>query len=103
MDSVIFDTQKLIFEAEKIIFKDLNLNISDTEHFQYAGKTSWELWKDIKSRYKLSQSLDDLVLHHKSFGFDYIRNKGTQPIVGVTELLIQLNKKGTQIALATSG
>ncbi len=92
MDGVIFDTQKLIFASEKILFKKLNLNIADTEHHTYAGKTSWELWRTLKQKYDLPQTLEELVGTHRKFGFEYIKNKKPAPIKGVVELLNSLKE-----------
>lgn len=103
MDGVIFDTQKLIFASEKILFKKLNLNIADTEHHAYAGKTSWELWRTLKQKYDLPQTLEELVGTHRKFGFEYIKNKKPAPIKGTVKLLNSLKQNDIKTALATSG
>lgn len=103
MDGTLFNTQKYIHESERILFKELGISLAHKEHLKYTAQRSWEFWAQLKAEFSLQQELSELVTRHRQFGFDYIREKGVEPIAGVKDFLLQLHRIHIPMALASSG
>ncbi|GAH50966.1 unnamed protein product, partial [marine sediment metagenome] len=91
MDGVIIDSEPIHFKVEKKLFKNLGLAISDEEHHSFVGTVSRETWLYIKDKYKLNQSIEELVeMERVSYMDCLLSQENIKPIPGVTELIGEL-------------
>ncbi len=103
MDGVIIDSEPIHFEREKMLFRELGLSISDEEHNSFVGITGRDMWKRIKRKYNLEQSVDELVrfdrsqLNHYFFYPDKIKS-----IPGIKDLIEELSNHKIKLVLASS-
>ena len=102
MDGVIIDSEPFHWEVNKKIFKILGIRASKKDYKKYIGTSNTNMWTDLKSRYKLPQSIKKLVAMQGSGNVDFLRENQFGPIEGITELLFDLKKNNIVIALASS-
>ena len=103
MDGVIIDSEPLHFEVEKRLFKDLGLAISDQEHGSFVGTASTTMWRHLKDKYKLTQSVQELVEMERASYMDYLLSRENEgPIPGVAESIEDLYKNKVKLVVASS-
>jgi len=103
MDGVIIDSEPIHFKVEKELFKNLGLAISDEEYLSFVGTTSRALWLHMKNKYKLSQSVEELVEMEKANYMDYILSQGNEkPMPGVAQLIEELYRNKVKLVVASS-
>ena len=103
MDGVIIDSQPTYFRVEKRLFKDLGVAISDEEHHSFVGTTTRAMWMHIKGKYKLNQSIEELVEKERTSYMDYLLSKENEkPIPGVAELIEELYRNKVKLVVASS-
>jgi beta-phosphoglucomutase family hydrolase len=103
MDGVITDSEPIHFEVEKKLFKDLGLAISDEEHRSFVGTVSREMWSHIKDKYKLNQSVEELVEIERTSYMDYLLSQEKErPIPGVADLIEELYRNNVKLVVASS-
>lgn len=102
MDGVIIDSEPAHYEVNKIIFNNLNITVSDSEYSKFIGVSNPVMWKVLKERHGLQQSVEELVINQTNANLDYIRNSNEKPIPGVISLLKEIKSYGLSIGLASS-
>jgi len=103
MDGVIIDSEPIHFKVEKKLFKNLGLAISDEEHHSFVGTVSRETWLYIKDKYKLNQSIEELVeMEGVSYMDCLLSQENIKPIPGVTELIEELRRNNVKLVVASS-
>lgn len=103
MDGVIIDSEPIHFRVEKRLFEDLGLAISDDEHHSFVGTTSRWMWSYIKDKYKLNQSIEELVQMEATSYVDHLLSqKDKKPIPGVVDLIQELHGNNVRLAVASS-
>lgn len=102
MDGVIIDSEPLHFEADKIMMKGFGVEITDEELNAYVGVTDRRMWSELKEKYDLKVSLDELLKRQSWHKRQLFANRELQPVKGITELLFDLKKKGIATGLASS-
>jgi len=103
MDGVIIDSEPIHFKVEKKLFKNLGLVISDEEHHSFVGTVSRETWLYIKDKYKLNQSIEELVeMERVSYMDCLLSQENIKPIPGVAELIEELRRNNVKLVVASS-
>ncbi len=103
MDGVIIDSEPIYFEIEKKLFKSLNIPISNELHYTFVGMTMNKIWEIIKTKYKLSQPIDDLIRTHKNLMIDYFSEvQNLKPIPDIIPFIHTLISNNIKIAVASS-
>jgi beta-phosphoglucomutase family hydrolase len=102
MDGVIIDSEPIHFEADKMTMKDFGLEITDDVLNKYVGVSSIVMWTELRPKYKLSFSVEELIektLNYKKYLFG---NKKLELIPGIFELMNELKNDNIKIGLASS-
>jgi HAD superfamily hydrolase (TIGR01509 family) len=103
MDGVLIDSEPIHYEIEKLLFDKLGIVVSEEIHRRYLGAAGDFMYGDLKSRYGLPDSVDDLLAFDDSFRCDYFSHlPGINLNDGVIDLLISLKNIGFKLAVATS-
>jgi len=102
MDGVIIDSEPLHFESDKIIMKDFGVEITDEELTNYVGVTNGHMWSELKKKYNLKASLDELLEKQRWHKQHLFTDRELQPVKGINELLLDLKEKDISTGLASS-
>lgn len=102
MDGVLIDSEPIHNQINDIVFRELELEITETEYESFVGTSNKDMWTILKEKYNLSQPLEDLMKYHNEKAYDYFSKNNIELIEGVLDLLTELNAKGYKIGLASS-
>jgi len=103
MDGVLVDSEPIHVQIEKKIFEQLGIVVTEASHQSYMGASSDFMYADLKTRYGLPESVEELMAHDDSFRSNYFRElEVIQPNEGVVSLLDELKLAGIKLAVATS-
>lgn len=102
MDGVIINSEPIHFEVDKNTLKQCNINILDEELNEYVGMTNPEMWTNLKDKYEIKHSVEELIKLQMDMKLNAIRNRDEKPIGGVLNLLKSLRDNNIKIALASS-
>lgn len=104
MDGVIIDSEPTHIKLEKETFKKLGIEVKGDEHQAFVGTTSYYMWEDLKNKYTLNQTLEELVENDRSIYFKYLNSDECEItlIDGVKELIEDLHENGVNLAIASS-
>lgn len=58
MDGVLVDSEPVHEAAELEVMKSIGLTISEEEHKSFVGTTDVHIWKTLKERYSLTQTVE---------------------------------------------
>jgi beta-phosphoglucomutase family hydrolase len=103
MDGVIVNTELIHSEAFENILSEYGVtpekNMHGTVH--EAGKTTPEVWEDLKIKYDFEASTEELTAKKRDVMTTVI-NKGLEPLPGLIELLKELSNHTILLAVASS-
>ncbi|UZW13286.1 HAD family hydrolase [Clostridium pasteurianum] len=104
MDGVLIDSEPDHLKIHEKILEGLGLDPVTVGHSQYIGSTTNYKWNDIKNKYNLSLSVEELVHMNRQKYFEYITAKDTiiKPIIGVDELVKNIHNHKLKLAVASS-
>lgn len=102
MDGVIIDSEPIHLEVDIQTMKDLGYNISKEELNKYVGTTSDYMFSDIKNRYKINKSVEDIISYRAEIAKERIIKADLEPIEGIRELLSDLKNNNIPAAIASS-
>ncbi len=103
MDGVLADTEPYYQEIERRIFKRLELNIREDEHETFKGVAADLMWKNLKKKYHLNQSVEELVqLTSREVLLFFSSLDRIIPYPGIAGLIEKLSGNGIPLALASS-
>ncbi|WP_010238622.1 HAD family hydrolase [Clostridium arbusti] len=104
MDGVLIDSEPDHLRIHEKILESLGIQPSSLDHSKYIGVTSSYKWSDIKSKYDLDYSVDELVDINRRKYFEYITSKDTiiEAIPGVDKLVRDIYNGGLKLAVASS-
>ena len=101
-DGVISDSEPCHFAAYNKVLADFGIQISKQEYYaEYLGFTDYELFEDIKKRYKTDFkgiSIEQLV-EQKAEVFQELIRQTDHLIDGIAELIGELKKNNIKIAI----
>lgn len=102
MDGVLIDSEPLHIRLEKQIFKELGFTITDAEHEGFLGTSGYEMFTQLKKKFCLDQSVEDLLNDERRRYIDQLRIDGVPFVQGIPELIEKLHQSGMKLALASS-
>ncbi|MBW7476906.1 HAD family hydrolase [Paenibacillus oenotherae] len=103
MDGVLVDSEPLYFEIEKSSFASHGFSLNEVEHHAYVGIPLRTMWEQLKDRFGLELSADELLAGHEGQVIKSMADTAElSPIEGVTALIGRLREEGIPIALASS-
>lgn len=102
MDGVIIDSEPIHLEVDIQTMKDLGYNISKEELNKYVGTTNEYMFTDIKNRYKINKSVEEIISYKVEMTKEKIIKSDLEPIEGIRELLSDLKNKNIPAAIASS-
>jgi len=104
MDGVIIDSEPTHMKLENETYKKLGIEVSEEEHLSFVGSTSHYMWETLKNRYKINQTLEELIEYEESKYFEHLNSDQCEItlIDGVKELIKDLHENGVNLAIASS-
>lgn len=104
MDGVLIDSEPEHLRIHQEMVEWLGIEPSSVDHSKYIGATTSYKWSDIKSKYDLDYSVQELVDINRNNYFEYITSKDTvvEPISGVDKLVKNIHNDGVKLAVASS-
>ena len=103
MDGVLVNTEPYHFEVEKLILREMGIEITDNELYSFVGLAADKMWERIKKAYSLRESVSSLVSADIPFRVKYFRSHGKiQPLEGVGKLIEGIIGYGLKTAVASS-
>ncbi|MGH4117231.1 HAD family hydrolase [Clostridium sp.] len=104
MDGVIIDSEPIHMKLENETYKKLGIDVTGNEHLSFVGSTSHYMWKTLRNKYKLSQTLEELIEYDRNIYFKYLNSDECEIILieGVKELIEDLHENGVKLAIASS-
>jgi beta-phosphoglucomutase len=103
MDGVLVDSEPWHYEIETILFKKLGLDVSEELHHTYLGTAGDLMYSDLKERFDIPMSLDELLKWDEGYRIDiFSKMADIKPIPGIPELLKELKYNNIKTAVATS-
>ena len=103
MDGVLIDSEPIHYDVEKLIFDLLGIEVSDTIHRTYMGASNDFMYSDLKSRFNLSDSVQELIQFDDDYRSRYLINLNHVDLnPGVFDFLTELKTSGLKLAVATS-
>lgn len=102
MDGVIVDSEPIHFEIDKRVLRSCNINATDEMLLPYVGTTSPDMWMDLKEKYELPMSVDELMKLQSELKIQVLNECGLEAIDGIKELLSDLKQNNIISAVASS-
>jgi HAD superfamily hydrolase (TIGR01509 family) len=102
MDGVIIDSEPIHFEVDMQTMKDFGCNISKEELNKYVGTTNEYMFTDIKNKYKLDKSAEEIINYRCELVKRKVIESDLMPIEGIIDLLKNLKAKNIPAAIASS-
>ncbi|MGH4051566.1 MAG: HAD family hydrolase [Clostridium sp.] len=104
MDGVIIDSEPTHMKLENETYKELGIKVTQDEHHSFVGATSNYMWETLKNKYKLNQTLDELIEYDRSKYFKYLNSDECEItlIDGVKDLIKDFHENGLKLAIASS-
>jgi len=103
MDGVIIDSEPIYHEIEMTLFRELVLGISEKEQRSYAGTKTGDMWSELKEKYGIEKSVEELVELEAKRYREYLESgDGLRLIPGVVHLIEELSVNDVIIAVASS-
>ena len=104
MDGVIIDSEPTHLKLEIESYKKLGIEVTEDEHHSFVGSTSRFMWEVLKNKFKLNQTLEELIENERGIYFKYLNSNecDINLIDGVKELIENLHDNGVKLAIASS-
>ncbi|MFW6022412.1 MAG: HAD family hydrolase [Halanaerobiaceae bacterium] len=102
MDGVIIDSEPIHYEVNKKLYDELEIEIKDEEYRKFIGVSNSDHWGYLKEKHKLVESIEELVARQNSRNIGHLNNSTEEPILGVVQLIEELERQNIKIGLASS-
>ncbi len=103
MDGVIIDSEPLHYRVDNMIFDKLGITLSYEERKSFVGIDNMRMWRWIKKKCNLHETVDDLIKLSDLMRNSFFRDIDTlKPVAGTVELIRELKQQGIKTALASS-
>lgn len=103
MDGVIVDTEPLHHKAYHGMFKEVNIDVSDTLYNSFTGKTTLEVCETLCSHFKLLKHPTELIkIKRRIFKKLFFNDPDLKLIDGVEDLIKDYYNNGITLVLASS-
>lgn len=103
MDGVIVDTEPVHYDAYQKHFKMLNIDISTQMYASFTGKSTRNIYTQIKQLFNIEESVQSLVeAKRKIFNEAFDLKEDLYLLEGVETLIKELHQNKIQLILASS-
>ncbi|MCP4120685.1 MAG: HAD family phosphatase [Bacteroidetes bacterium] len=102
MDGVLVDSEPLYRSMNKAFLKDRGYNIIDSEYDRYIGIHAGAMWKDLKEKAGLEETVEALIATEKEAKATLLRTIDLKPVNGMNTLLTNVRSAGFLMAVASS-
>ncbi|MGB1042012.1 MAG: HAD family hydrolase [Tenacibaculum sp.] len=104
MDGVIVDTEPLHKEAYFLMFKKVEISVTQELYNSYTGQSTIDICRDLVAKFKLSYTAEDLVAYKRAFFKElfFSENNSLQLLDGVLDLIKNYYNNGITLVLASS-
>lgn len=102
MDGVLVDSEPIHFEVDKRVLKKCGFIVKNEVLNPYVGVTNPEMWKDLKEKYNLILSVEELLKIQTELKIEVLNEKKIDAIDGIKELLNELKQNKISTAVASS-
>lgn len=103
MDGVIVDTEPVHSYAFHTHFKKLGIEVSDDLYATLLGKSTKNVYQNLKEQFGLTESIEDLIDQKRAIFNEAFDHKPDLVLLdGVEKLIIDLHQNGIQLILASS-
>lgn len=102
MDGVIIDSEPIHFEVDMQTLNELGCDITVEELEKYVGTTNEYMLSDIKRKYNLRQSVEEIIMYKVEMTKNIIMESELEPIKGIRELLEHLKNNNILAAIGSS-
>jgi HAD superfamily hydrolase (TIGR01509 family) len=103
MDGVIVDSEPFHFAAEKRVFKELGIVVSEKLHHTFVGIPAQKMWEGIIELHHLTIPVESLIRLQREYYRQELESLSEiLPTEGISDLLSALVDDGFSVALASS-
>lgn len=103
MDGVMIDSEPVHIRLEEELFKSLGIVVTGEEHLMFVGTSSYYMWRKIKEKFNLPQSVEELVEIDRKRYLDHVLKTGEIiPVKGIKEVVKKLFEREYKLAVASS-
>jgi len=102
MDGVLIDSEPLYRILNDKLFKELGFTLTDEAYAQYVGTTDEKMLNDLKTRFSLKQSVDDINQMREDIHLTYFKKAALFPMDYLHDLLNWAKKHHLKLAVASS-
>jgi HAD superfamily hydrolase (TIGR01509 family) len=102
MDGVLVNSEPLHFSVEKVIFRELGVDVSAEEHHALVGMSPLEIWQVLKQRHDLPDEAVMLKNREADRKVERFSEMEIPLVPGVVDLLQELKDSDISLALASS-
>jgi HAD superfamily hydrolase (TIGR01509 family) len=103
MDGVIIDSEQVYQEIERIMYRELGIQVSREEHLEFMGTAEQSMWKHMCERHKIDRHVQDLVDEERNRFMKRLEKPGSIPLMeGLIPLLKSLKSEGIPCWIASS-
>jgi HAD superfamily hydrolase (TIGR01509 family) len=102
MDGVLVDSEPIHMELERLLFKQLNIQVSTTLHHTFVGMAPKRVWETLIREFSLSHTVDELFQLEKEVKHAELQARQIQHIPAVNTLLATLKENGYRLSVASS-
>ncbi|WP_100406994.1 HAD family hydrolase [Bacillus solitudinis] len=102
MDGVIIDSEPLHFKVDLETLEFFGVTLTKDELEKYVGMTNPEMWGRIKQKFKVDQSIDEIIDFQLSKKLAILDEVTIEPINGIRDLIEEIQTLNIPIGLASS-
>ena len=102
MDGVLIDSEPLYKTLNGKLFKELGFSLTDDEYAQFVGTTDEKMLSDLKKRYSLEQSVDEMNQLREEIHMTFFKSAKLYPMEHLNSLLDWAKDKALKLAVASS-
>lgn len=102
MDGVIIDSEPLHFKVDKKLLSKCGLEVDNEFLSQYVGVSNPEMLLDIKDKYDIKYSLEELLSEKLKLVIEALDEDDLDAICGIRQLIDDLKAHGIVLAIASS-
>lgn len=103
MDGVVVNTEPIGYHANQLLYKSLNIEVSDDVYNTFIGNSDKNIIQKLKDLYPISLTHEELLEENYRYfftTFDTVQDLEMLP--GVKDLIIDLYSNGIRLILASS-
>ncbi|MFD2246717.1 HAD family hydrolase [Pontibacter ruber] len=102
MDGVLVDSEPIHMELEKILFKNLSIDVPTSLHHTFVGMAPKKVWATLIEQYNLTHTIEELFAIEKETKYTELQRRDILCIPAVDDLLANLKAHGYQLSVASS-